>query len=262
MNPADADAALAGRLVWIFGSPRSGSTWLSRLLTAHPETVLVGEPHIGYHLAPLSPGLLDSRPLVYPEVQRDRPDYFFNDRTRDAWGPATRELILRRMEAEGIGPGKLAIVKEPHGSQAAETILSLLPESRLIFLLRDGRDVVDSEVAAYEPEGWLGRSMKVQVPRLQLVEFLARTWLLRTEIVERAYGRHDPERRHLVRYEELLADTEGQLSADRADARARRRAGAHRAHGRRSRLRERARYRPRPLPPQRDARRLARESDA
>ena len=36
------------------------------------------------------------------------------------------------------------IVKEPNGSEAADLILGALPHAGVLFLLRDGRDVVDS----------------------------------------------------------------------------------------------------------------------
>ena len=207
----DPGAALERRLVWMLGSPRTGSTWLTRLLETHPDVETVGEPHIGIHLAPFAPGLLSSKPLLYPRMQADRPNYFFNDEYASVWRPLVRELVLGRLGAEA-GDSEAIVVKEPHGSQAAEMILTALPQSRLLFLLRDGRDVVDSEVAALAPDGWLGAEFDVQVPRLKLVEHAARTWLLRTEIVEAAYRRHAESDRHLVRYEELLADTPGRLA--------------------------------------------------
>ena len=48
-----ADDALESRLVWVLGSPRSGSTWLSSLLRASPRVVRVDEPGIGVHLGVL-----------------------------------------------------------------------------------------------------------------------------------------------------------------------------------------------------------------
>jgi hypothetical protein len=202
---------LEPRLIWIFGSPRSGSTWLTQLLGAHPAIHAYGEPHIGVHVAPFAPSFYRSEPLLYPEVQASRPEYFFNTATAGVWRPALRSLILARIGADAE-PGKVLAIKEPHGSQAADMIMSTLPKSRLLFLLRDGRDVVDSEVAALEPDAWMGRGFDVQVPRLQLVEQLSRIWRVRTEVVERAYEGHDPSLRFLLRYEDLLADPTGRLT--------------------------------------------------
>ena len=47
----------------------------------------------------------------------------------------------------------MVVVKEP-GSHAADTIMDLFPDSTLIFLLRDGRDVVDSWLDAYRDGSW------------------------------------------------------------------------------------------------------------
>ena len=38
------------RLVWIFGSSRSGSTWLLRMLSELDEAVTIDDPHLGHHL--------------------------------------------------------------------------------------------------------------------------------------------------------------------------------------------------------------------
>ena len=42
------------------------------------------------------------------------------------------------------GRNPYLVVKEPNTSEAADTLVKLLPSSRVVFLVRDGRDVVDS----------------------------------------------------------------------------------------------------------------------
>jgi len=37
------------------------------------------------------------------------------------------------------------VIKEPNGSHAADTIVSLLPRSRVLFLLRDGENLTEEE---------------------------------------------------------------------------------------------------------------------
>src|SRR5204862_7816672 len=49
--------------------------------------------------------------------------------------------------------------------------------------------------------------------RREVVEHEAGRWALRTRVTLRAYERHDPRRRLLVRYEDLLADTAGLVGA-------------------------------------------------
>ncbi len=224
LRPA-ADDALESRLVWILGSPRSGSTWLLSLMAASPRVVRVDEPGIGVHLGVLvaeaagpSAVGLDAGGLVFRELREDDPDYFFSNRFEDAWRPALRRLILERLRAQ-LGDdfareGGVAVLKDPNGSQAADVIFSALPGSKLIFLLRDGRDVVDSHLDLLQRGAWgrLGDREVVDEDRLGFLEGRARVWLKRTEIVQRAFDALPPANRLLVRYEELLWDTRGELS--------------------------------------------------
>ena len=47
------------------------------------------------------------------------------------------------------------VIKDPNASHAAHAMAQLLPRARLIYLVRDGRDVVDSHVHAYGEGGWV-----------------------------------------------------------------------------------------------------------
>ena len=204
------------RLVWIFGSSRSGSTWLLRMLEALDGAVAIDDPHLGHHLGvwrpiPLAWAAAERRPdlTTLTELRRDKADYFFADRYGDAWRPLLRDLIAGRFMAQAAASGVRGapiIVKEP-GSQVAELLLSLFPGSRLIFLLRDGRDVVDSWLAGYEDGAWAqdeGAFPLAPDSREAFIRWQASVWAYRVDAVGRAYSLHDPQRRALVRYEELL----------------------------------------------------------
>lgn len=211
------------RLVWIMGSSRSGSTWLLGMLAELDGAVAIDDPHIGHHLGvwrpiPLAWAAAEERPALrrLDEIKRGKPGYFFNERYAPAWRPLLRELIAGRFAAQAAEAGArdpLVVVKEP-GSQAAELILSLFPRSRLVFLLRDGRDVVDSWLAAYQRGAWAqdeGAFPLAEHGREAFLRWQAAVWAYRTEAVAAAFAHHDPARRVLVRYEELLADTPAQL---------------------------------------------------
>jgi hypothetical protein len=152
------------RLVWIFGSSRSGSTWLLRMLASLDSVVPIDDPHLGHHLGVWRPISLAWATAEHPpdlttldRVKHDKDSYFFADRYRDAWAPALRRLIVDRFDAQVADtarvPDPLVVVKEP-GSHVADQLVSLFPGSRLVFLLRDGRDVVDSWLAAYRSGSW------------------------------------------------------------------------------------------------------------
>jgi hypothetical protein len=212
------------RIAWIFGSSRSGSTWLLRMLAELPHAVPVDDPHLGHHLGvwrpiPLAWAAAEGDPelTTLDHVKRGKPGYFFADRFAYAWRPKLRELIAARFAAqaeEARERDPLIVVKEP-GSQAAELLLSLFPRSRLIFLLRDGRDVVDSWIAAYQDGSWAqqeGAFPLAEQGREAFVRWQAAVWAYRTRAVRAAYERHDPRRRALVRYEDLLERTPQQLA--------------------------------------------------
>jgi hypothetical protein len=91
---------------------------------------------------------------------------------------------------------------------------SLLPTSRLLVLVRDGRDVVDSVLDALGPQGWATGLARVEdhpAQRLLFLQDAAQTWVQRMSIAAKALASHAPERGLLVRYEQLLTDTVGEL---------------------------------------------------
>ena len=153
------------------------------------------------------------------EVKSARRSYFFNDRYAEVWRRGLRDLIEARFAAEAhdLCPYDLRaiFVKEP-GSQIAPFLMSLFPESRLVFLVRDGRDVVDSWVDAYGPGSWALDEGAYEVApegREPLVRWLARVWCYRMQAVAEAYDAQDPSRRVMVRYEDLLDDPVSELTA-------------------------------------------------
>jgi hypothetical protein len=46
------------------------------------------------------------------------------------------------------------VIKEPNGSYAADVIMEVFSFSKIIFLARDGRDVVDSKLDIYQKNTW------------------------------------------------------------------------------------------------------------
>lgn len=212
-----------GRLAWIFGSSRSGSTWLLRMLSELDRVIPVDDPHIGHHLGvwrpiPLAWATAKDPPKLgtLADFKRKKRDYLFSDRYRDTWVPQLRDLISARFEAQaaqdiaaagGIDQ-PIVVVKEP-GSHAADTIMDVFPQSSLIFLLRDGRDVVDSWLDAYKDGSWAtdeGAYPLDDTGRPALIRWQSSVWLHRTEVVQETYTRIEPKRRVLIRYEEMRAD--------------------------------------------------------
>jgi len=221
---ADARDEQDDRLAWIFGSSRSGSTWLLGMLSEFEPVVPVDDPHLGHHLGVWRPlslafGAGEEVPelATLMDLKAEEQGYFFAARHRERWEPPLRELIRARFEAqaeeEGAPRPRTIVVKEP-GSQVASLLTEIFPASKLIFLLRDGRDVVDSWLAAYRRGSWAIRGGAFAVAeegRIPLIRWLASVWAYRTRAVQAAYERHPAESRVLVRYEDLRADTAATL---------------------------------------------------
>jgi hypothetical protein len=244
--PFDA-SEFESRLTWILGAPRTGSTWLLRLLIhpwilargtesgmraplrrrGLPDVVPIDESYLLHHLAPLVPvpdGLSEQPTtdrFVINGTRRAEPGYFFSDAYVEAWAPELRRLVLVRLHATARAAAEdhglqdpLVLIKEPNGSHAAELLMSLVPRSRLIFLLRHGGDVIDSMLDARGGEGWVGTpNMDLSDPeeRLAFVRRQARLWLNYTNAVQSACAAHPGELRITVRYEDLRSDTAATL---------------------------------------------------
>jgi hypothetical protein len=221
---------IESRTVWLFGSPRSGSTWLLLMAGQHPAVAVMNEPTLGYHLSPFlsnEPGYrardLDLDTFTIRRVMAHDPQKFFAEKYADVWVPGLRRLINDRLRAhlehevgKAISDETLLLVKEPNGSQSADLIMRAQPTARLLFLLRDGRDVVDSELASFLVGSWQERHFAhmrgiTEPQRLDFVERSAYQWLWRTEVVEGAFQRHRGPK-HLVRYEDMLREPKRHLA--------------------------------------------------
>ncbi len=218
-------AGLEPDVVWLLGTGRSGSTWLFSMLRRCGDVVGVNEPLVGAHLGALSSDISsdESNLSTVYESSRGRPQYVFSDAHRPVWEPLLRDLVLRRLQADveaarAARPADhsrrpLVVVKEPNGSLAAPLLASLFPASRLLLLVRDGRDVIDSSLDAVTAS-WGGRDARSPLAgteRRTYVERRARLWAAAMAATGAAFDAHDPSRRLRVHYEDLRVDTRAEL---------------------------------------------------
>jgi Sulfotransferase family len=243
--------AFESQLVWILGSTRSGSTWLLRLL-CHPLTLEraeglgfdlpdgarrapldllpVNEFLFGQHVAPRTGEPIEANegrylPATVNQFWSSDPDYVLSKHFEDVWRPELRRFALVRLHAVveraasrfSVADDPAVVIKEVGASDAAQMTLSLLPRSRFLFLVRDGRDVIDSLVHAAQPGSWFARITKPLITsdedRLKFIREKAIEWACWTDACQRAWAAHPAELRRMVRYEELLADTAGELDS-------------------------------------------------
>lgn len=216
----DGTARIDHKFVWIMGSPRTGSTWVAYMLAEHRRVALVDEPLIGGHLGVslnAVVGVNDEADRRLLDSQGASASYVFADAHRDIWAPALADLLRARYHhAARAGGARYIMFKEPHGSEAADAIFSVVPRSRLLFLVRDPRDTLDSLLDVVQA-GWNGagggRGQLSEAERWPLLAEQVAAWRRRVAAVRATYDRLPPEQRLLVRYEDLRADAGAGLAS-------------------------------------------------
>lgn len=133
-----ADSPLRGRVVFNVGSRRSGTFWLQRIVTAHPNVDAVPpETHLFSH------GLA----LLFDRVQHRDPESMdvgtiWAD--REILVDATRDLCDRLLAPFASAPGNLIAERTPVHAFHLELISELYPDAKVVHIIRDGRDVARS----------------------------------------------------------------------------------------------------------------------
>lgn len=208
---------VSSRLVWMLGSPRSGSTWLMQLFSEIPGVAVIDESYIPLHLVPIDHTVPEGEYFEQGQRAAD-PHYFFAKPYLAELRPELRALVMRGLMRQLRELGQTTdpswiVIKEPNGSHASDSVMSLFPESRLLFLVRDGRDVIDSLIdAMLAKDSWWQQSQVSDEPRivserLAFIRHHANLWLRRTVSTQRAFEVTPEPLRLQVGYEDLLADT-------------------------------------------------------
>jgi len=206
----EGDASMGGippeHFIWIFGVARTGSSWLGAMMGDLDGHETWYEPYVG-----------DLFGYAYymraGERQRGREDYILGDHHRGTWIRSLRTFVLdgayaRFPEAEQDG---YLVVKEPNGSVGAPLLVEALPESRVILLVRDPRDVVASLLAAQREGSWgAGEDPLADTDPDEFVRQRARMYDASFGKAWEAYGTHAG-RKVATRYEDLRYDTIGEL---------------------------------------------------
>lgn len=186
------------QVTWVFGHPRSGTTWLGRLLDDGLNLKLWNEPYMGQLLGFLNI-LRRNDPLRFED-----PTFWMSDPQRDNWRASLNALftdVIAR-QAGPLGDRVGLAIKEPNGSVAAPVILEAMPQATAIFMLRDPRDVIASLLDARKPGSWMDARLTLEFDRTKIVkQSIARFEKISealTELESKATGRV-----YLMRYAEM-----------------------------------------------------------
>ena len=193
------------KMVWIFGSGRSGSTWLRSMMGEMEGHRVWEEPMVGR--------LFGEFYARAPKENLRSADFIMGDPIRRGWIRSIRNFVLdgAGYSNPNLGSSDYLIIKEPNGSIGAPLIMEALPESRMVLLVRDPRDVVASVFDAAREGGWLNEQRDEQdaladrKPNV-FVKRRANVYLQSVEGARRAFDAHRGPKA-LLRYEDLRADT-------------------------------------------------------
>jgi hypothetical protein len=189
------------RLVFVVGSPRSGTSFTGRALGSQPGWIDLGEVPI---LKAAVPALVDlSRAEQAIAVRR----------------------ILQRVRTLGLARGLRGVEQNPETSYVLAGALEAYPLATAVHVIRDGRDVVCSLLE----RGWLRTDHAAQDDARQPYGAHARFWVepeRRLEFQRASEARRAawawrryvtaaqavPERTVELRYEALVADPDGEAN--------------------------------------------------
>jgi hypothetical protein len=231
---------LESNSIWLFSTARSGSTWLSQdLLCGARDVRPMDEPGIGRMFAPFD--WASERMYNLPEISsyvesgldyetgsrsRDNPDilppferaFIYAGRENQIgsaqnWNlylDVLKETVFRHVLNEwGLLDYRNVVFKMPNESHAADVIMQAFPGSFMIFLMRDGRDVMKSRFSPFA-SATLAETTDPQL-RLYAIAFWSHFWNFQVDIVHSAFLAHSPQRSLFVRYEDLRRDTIDEL---------------------------------------------------
>jgi hypothetical protein len=128
-SPPQATPSPAPTHVFLLGFPRSGTTLLEQVLAAHPDVVAMDEKEV------LNSAISAFRQTVEGVAS-------LRDAT-DADLAPHREIYWRDAERYGYpATGKVFIDKSPFNTSRLPLISRLFPDAKILFAVRDPRDVV------------------------------------------------------------------------------------------------------------------------
>lgn len=184
--------------IFIVGCPRSGTTWLQRLLLSHEDICGGQETHFfsifGVILKHYKYQQESHRKVGLPCYWEEE---VLRERIIQLWHETIRNLVEKSPEV------KYVLEKTPDHGRFIDVIVEMLPNARFIHIIRDSRAVVSSLLAANRSEWgkWAPKTAK-QASAL---------WHLNVQNTRKFGSQLPPSQYYELKYEDLKSDSLDQL---------------------------------------------------
>lgn len=189
------------------GAPKSGTTWMQRVLDAHPEVCCSGEGHfIERFTGPLAQvvrGYNEDLAIETDQVYQGEP--YYQPVSQAEFDAVARAFILSRLSSRAGPEARWVGDKTPRYTHQLEQLNRLFPEARFIHIVRDPRDVAVSRMGHSHRVGLWDVFRPGSQQHRDAVEATILGWKEAVAKVA-AFADAHPGRVHEVRYRDLHAD--------------------------------------------------------